>query len=96
MKTHLIILYAVLIGCIGLSIFAHINTEGQIKTLLEQDSTQTANFKKLDSTRSVIEVRTVTRTIKLKQSDAKDDKIDQAQRRILDSLNFDPDQLPNF
>lgn len=96
MRTHLIILYSILILGIGLGIYKQCTTERQIKVLLKQDSTQTATFKKIDSTRSVIEVRTVTRTIKLKQADAKDDKIDQAQRRILDSLNFDPDKLPNF
>lgn len=96
MKTHLIIIYAVLILGIGAGAYKQCSTESQIKDLKEKDSTVTAQFKRLDSTRSVIEVRTVTRTIKLKQNDAIDEKINKAQQHILDSLSFDPDKLPNF
>ena len=82
--------------CIGGAIYQYYTLKWLESQILKVDKEATARFQKLDSARAIIEVRTTTRTIKLKQEDVKDDKIDQAQRKILDSLNFDPDQLPNF
>lgn len=81
---------------IGGFIYHYYTLKGLESQLLQVDKEATARFEKLDSARSVIEVSTTTRTIKLKKEDAKDDKIDQAQSKILDSLSFDPDKLPNF